>query len=100
MFEQCHFYAFIMRLTVEECVFNLESYLKTMSYAHCRQSFVEKIRSQAPVKSAIAKMIKEFRETDSLLDKNRNQQKSVLTPGILQDIQMAISFLRITVNTG
>ena len=45
-------------------------------------------------------MIKEFRETDSLLDKNRNQQKSVLTPGILQDIQMAISFLRITVNTG
>ena len=33
------FYAFIMRLTVEERVFILESYLKTMSYAHCRQSF-------------------------------------------------------------
>jgi hypothetical protein len=31
-----NFYAFIMRLTVEECVFILESYLKTMSYAHCR----------------------------------------------------------------
>jgi hypothetical protein len=29
-----------------------------MSYAHCRQSFFEKIRRQAPVKSAIAKMIK------------------------------------------
>ena len=27
-------YAFIMRLTVEERVFILESYLKTMSYAH------------------------------------------------------------------
>jgi hypothetical protein len=27
-----------------------------MSYAHCRQSFLEKFRSQAPVKSAIAKM--------------------------------------------
>jgi hypothetical protein len=28
-----------MRLTVEERVFILESYLKTMSYAHCRQFF-------------------------------------------------------------
>jgi hypothetical protein len=29
---------------VEERVFILESYLKTMSYAHCRQSFFEKFR--------------------------------------------------------
>jgi len=36
------FYAFIMRLRVEECVFISESYLKAMSYAHCRQSFFEK----------------------------------------------------------
>jgi len=33
-----------MRLTVEERVFLLEIYLKTMSYAHCRQSFFEKFR--------------------------------------------------------
>jgi mevalonate pyrophosphate decarboxylase len=33
-----------MRLTVEERVFILESYLKTMSYSHCRQSFFEKFR--------------------------------------------------------
>jgi len=52
------FYAFIMLLTVEERVFILESYLKTMSYAPCRQSLFEKCRRQAPVKSAIAKMIK------------------------------------------
>jgi len=32
--------------------------LKMMSYAHCRQSFFEKFRRQAPVKSAIAKRIK------------------------------------------
>jgi hypothetical protein len=38
------FYAFIMRLTVEERVFILESYLKMISYAHCRQSFFEKFR--------------------------------------------------------
>jgi len=38
------FYAFIVRLTVEERVFILESYLKNMSYAHCRQSFFEKFR--------------------------------------------------------
>jgi hypothetical protein len=54
------FYAFIMRLTVEECVFILESYSKTMSYVHCRQSSFEKFRRQAPVKSCIAKMIKKF----------------------------------------
>jgi len=52
------FYVFIMRLTVEERVFILESYLKTMSYAHCRQSSFEKFRRQAPVKSAIVKLIK------------------------------------------
>jgi hypothetical protein len=33
-----------MRLTVEERVFILESYLKAMSYAYCRQSFFEKFR--------------------------------------------------------
>ena len=35
------FYAFMMSLTVEKRVFILESYLKTMSYVHCRQSFFE-----------------------------------------------------------
>jgi len=80
-----------MRLAVKERVFILESYLKTISYVHCRQSFSEKFGSQAPVKSAIAKMIKKFRKTGSLLDKNRNRQKSVLTPAILQDIQTAIT---------
>ena len=53
--------------------------------------FFEKFRRQAPVKSAVAKVIKNFRETGSLLDKNRNRQKSVLTPGILQGIQTAIA---------
>jgi hypothetical protein len=33
-----------MRLTVEECAFILESYLKTMSYAHCRRSFFKKLK--------------------------------------------------------
>jgi len=47
-----------MWLTVEERVFILESYLKTMSYVHSRQSFFEKFGKQAPVKSAIVKMIK------------------------------------------
>jgi hypothetical protein len=47
-----------MQLTVEERVFILEIYLKTMSYVHCRQSFVEKFGMQAPVRSATVKMIK------------------------------------------
>ena len=62
------FYAFIMRLTVEERVFILESYLKTMPYVHFRQSFFEKFGRQAPVKSAFAKMTKKFRKTGLLLD--------------------------------
>jgi hypothetical protein len=49
-----------MRLTVEERVFILKSYLKKMSYAHCRQSFFEKFRRQASVKSAIAEIIKKI----------------------------------------
>jgi len=55
-----------MRLTVEERVFFSGSYLKTMSYAHCRQSFFEKFRRQAPVKSAIAKMIKKRKSCETL----------------------------------
>jgi hypothetical protein len=54
-----------MRLTVEERVFIWESYLKTMSYVHCRQSFFEKFRRQAPLNSAIAKMIKQLCEAGS-----------------------------------
>jgi len=50
----------------------------------------EKFGRQTPVKSAIAKMIKKFRKTGSLLDKNRNRQKAVLPPGILQDTETAI----------
>jgi hypothetical protein len=51
-------------------------------------------------------MIKKFRETGSLLGKNRNWQKSVLTPVILKDIQMAItrsphkSVRKLSVQTG
>jgi hypothetical protein len=48
-----------MRLTVEERVFILESYLKTMSYAHCRQSFLEKFRI---LKMNITRAIEEVNE--------------------------------------
>jgi hypothetical protein len=40
------FYAFIMRLTVKERVFILESYLKTMSYAQCRQSYLKNLEGK------------------------------------------------------
>jgi len=53
------FYAFIMQLKVEEHVFILESYLKTMSYAHCRQSFLEKFRI---LKMNVTRAIKEVNE--------------------------------------
>jgi hypothetical protein len=48
-----------MRLTVEERVFILGSYLKTMSCAHCRQSFFEKFRI---LKMNITRAIEEVNE--------------------------------------
>jgi len=53
--------------------------------------FFEKFGRQASVQSAIAKIIKKFRKTVSFLDKNLNRQKSVLTPGILQDIKIQVN---------
>jgi hypothetical protein len=49
----------MMRLTVEERVFILESYLKTTSYAHCRQCFFEKFRN---LKISITRAIEEVNE--------------------------------------
>ena len=48
-----------MRLTVEERVFILESYLQTMSYLHCRQSFFEKFRI---LKMNITRAVEEVNE--------------------------------------
>ena len=73
MFEQRHFLRFIMRLTVEERVFILESSLKTMSYAHCRQSFFEKFRV---LKMNIARAIEEVNER-TLRKVARNMVKRV-----------------------
>jgi hypothetical protein len=73
------------------CIYFGKLFKNDVFNVHCRQSFFEKFRRQAPVKSAFVKMIKKFCETGSLLDKNCNRQKSVLTPGILQDIQTAIA---------
>ena len=48
-----------MRLTVEERVFILKSYLETISYAHCRQSFFEKFRI---LKMNITRAVEEVNE--------------------------------------
>jgi hypothetical protein len=48
-----------MRLTVEERLFILESCLKTISYADCRQSLFEKFRI---LKMNITRAIKEVNE--------------------------------------
>ena len=58
MFEQRHFLRFHNAVNSGTACIILEIYLKMMSYAHCRQSFFEKFRRQAPVKSAIVKIIK------------------------------------------
>ena len=62
-----------MRLTVEERLFILESYLTTMSYAHCRQSFFEKFRT---LKRNITRAIEEVNER-TLRKVGRNMVKRV-----------------------
>jgi hypothetical protein len=62
-----------MRLAVEERVFILESYFKTMSYAHCRQRFFEKFRI---LKMNITRAIKEVNER-TLRKVARNMVKRV-----------------------
>jgi hypothetical protein len=62
-----------MRLTVEEHAYILQSYLKTMSYAHCRQSFFEKFRI---LKMNITRVIEEVNER-TLQKVARNMAKRV-----------------------
>jgi hypothetical protein len=62
-----------MRLTVEESVFILESYLKTLSYASRKQSFFEKFRI---LKMNITRAIEEVNET-TLRKVARNMVKRV-----------------------
>jgi hypothetical protein len=53
VFEQRHFLRFYNAVNSGKTYFILESYLKTKSYAHCRQSFFKKFRRQALVKRAV-----------------------------------------------
>jgi hypothetical protein len=62
-----------MRLTVEERVLILESYLKTMYYAHCRQSFFKEFRI---LKMNITRTIEEAKER-TLRKVARNMVKRV-----------------------
>ena len=62
-----------MRLTVEERVFILESYLITMSNPHCRQSLFEKFRI---LKMNITLAIEEVNER-TLREVARNMVKPV-----------------------
>jgi hypothetical protein len=62
-----------MRLTVEARVFILDSYFKTMSYVHCRQSSFEKFRI---LKMNITCVIEEVNER-TLRKVTRNMVKRV-----------------------
>jgi hypothetical protein len=55
---ECHFLRFHNAVNSGRMCIYFGKLFKKMSYVHCRQSFVEKFGRQAPVKSAIAKMIK------------------------------------------
>ena len=73
MFEQRHFLRFHNAVNSGRTLFILESYLKTMSYAHCRQSFFEKFRI---LKMNITRAIEEVNES-TLRKVARNMVKRV-----------------------
>jgi len=60
VFEQRHFLSFYNAVNSGRTYIYFGKLFKMMSYAHCRQRLFEKFRRQAPVKSAIAKMIKKI----------------------------------------
>jgi hypothetical protein len=57
VFEQRHFLRISNAVNSGRCIY-FGKLFKNDVLAHCRQSFFEKFRRQAPVKSVIAKMIK------------------------------------------
>jgi hypothetical protein len=59
---------------MEEGVFILESYLKTMSYAHCRQSFFENLEGKRQQEVLLRKLLKNER---TLIKVARNMVKRV-----------------------
>ena len=98
MFEQRHFLCFHNAVNSGRPCIYFGKLFKNDVLRPLQTKVFEKFGRQVSVKSAIVKMIKKFHKTSSLLYKNYNRQKSVLTPGILQDIQT--SFPTLTVNTG
>jgi hypothetical protein len=61
IFEQGHFLRFHNAVNSGRTCIYFGKLLETMSYAQCKQSFFEKFRRQAPVKSATAEIIKKER---------------------------------------
>ena len=86
MFEQRHFLRFHNAANSGRTCIYFGKLFKNDVLHPLYTKFFEKFGRQAPVKNTIAKMIIKFRKTVSLLD-----NKSVLTPGILQDIQTTIT---------
>jgi hypothetical protein len=60
VFEKRNFLRFHNAVKSEKTCIYFGKLFKTMSYDHCRQSFFEKFRRQAPVKSGITKIIKKI----------------------------------------
>jgi hypothetical protein len=73
VFEQRHFLRFHNEVNSGKTFIYFGKLFKNDALRPLWTKFFEKFRRQAPVKSAIAKMIKTFRETGSVLDNNRNR---------------------------
>ncbi len=68
-------------LTKNQRIFLLEQYFHSYSYARCRLEFMRKFPGQdVPNKSSISRLVSKFRATGSVLNKERNRRRHVLTP--------------------
>jgi hypothetical protein len=70
VFEQRHILRFHNAVNSGRTCIYFGKLFKKLSYLHCRQSLFEKFGRQAPVKSAIVKMIKKLRNAKKSCEEN------------------------------
>jgi hypothetical protein len=72
----------------DQRVFILEHYISTRSYAECQNAFRNSFPdSVVPNKSTIQRLVKCFRENESVGEKRRSGRPSVLSNDSLEDIR-------------
>jgi hypothetical protein len=80
-----------MSLSQVQRVFIVEHYLASRSYLTCQNEFRDTFPdSPVPNKSSLSRLVNRFRDTGSVLDRNRSGRLSVLSDDSLDDIRQTL----------